>query len=88
MQMDLAATPILAPGCRIHTTQPVLLIPEGTLQLSGPSHAILSLVDGRRAVTEIVDSLMQQFEGAPRSEIETDVLDLLNRLQERGVVRT
>ncbi len=85
--MDLEATPILAPGCRIHAAQPILLIPEGTLQLTGPSHAILSLVDGRRSVTEIVDTLMQQFEGAPRSEIETDVLDLLSRLHERGVVR-
>lgn len=85
--MDLHAKPMLAPGCRLHPTQPVVLIPEGTLQLSGPTREILTLLDGQRTVSDVVDALMQQYEGAERDEIEGDVVGLLERLTERGIVR-
>ena len=85
--MRLADTPKLAPGCRLHPTADILLIPEGTLDLSGPARDILLLVDGRRTVGALIAELATQFEAAP-VEIEQDVLSLLTRMQERGALKS
>ncbi len=85
--MDLNSTPKLAPGCRLHPTDSILLIPEGTLNLTGPTREILSKLDGNKNVTTVVTELVAQFEGADAKEIESDVLNVLSRLQQRGVVR-
>ena len=86
--MDMNSIPGLAPGCRLHPTQDVLLIPEGTLKLNGPTRDILTRLDGRRSVTAIVDDLLQGYSGANDNEVRRDVLGLLERLEQRGVVRT
>ncbi len=75
--------PRLAAGCRLHATEPILLIPEGTLKLSGPSRDILSLLDGRRSVAELIVLLQEQY----AEVVEQDVLDLLDRMAQRGVIR-
>ena len=85
--MDLNSTPRLAPGCRLHPTESVLLIPEGTLNLTGPARDILTKLDGTKSVTDVVTDILQQFEGADANEVRGDVLDLLNRLEQRGVIR-
>lgn len=85
--MEMTSIPRLAAGCRLHPTAHLLLIPEGTLNLSGPSREILTRVDGQRTVAGIVDDLMLQFEGASRDEVGGDVLSLLDRMQQRGVLR-
>jgi pyrroloquinoline quinone biosynthesis protein D len=85
--MDLNSTPRLAPGCRLHPTEAVLLIPEGTLNLTGPSREILAKLDGTKNVTEVITDLLQQYEGADANEVQSDILSLLNRLEQRGVVR-
>ena len=85
--MELYARPRLAPGCRLHPTEALLLIPEGTLQLSGPSRRILEILDGQRTVSAVVDHLLAEYLGAEREQIEQDVLGLLQRLEDRGVVR-
>jgi pyrroloquinoline quinone biosynthesis protein D len=85
--MDLHATPRLAPGCRLHPTEAVLLIPEGTLKLQGPARDILTQLDGKQSVAAIVEELAQQFEGVDRDDIQRDVLSLLERMEQRGVVR-
>jgi pyrroloquinoline quinone biosynthesis protein D len=87
MNMDLNSTPKLAPGCRLHPTENILLIPEGTLNLTGPTREILAKLDGNKSVTMVVTELVAQFEGADAKEIEADVLDVLSRLQQRGVIR-
>jgi pyrroloquinoline quinone biosynthesis protein D len=76
-----------APGCRLHPTREVVLIPEGALELRGPARAVLALVDGTRTSTGIADALLSEFEGAEPEEIRADVLALLTRLRERGVLR-
>jgi pyrroloquinoline quinone biosynthesis protein D len=86
--MDLNATPKLAPGCRLHPSEPVLLVPEGTLNLAGPAHDILNHTDGKHTVAAIVEALLQQYSGAPKEQMTEDVLNLLNRMEQRGVVRT
>lgn len=85
--MDLNATPRLAPGCRLHPTEDVILIPEGTLKLQGPARDILAHLDGKRSVTAIVDELVKQYEGADSDDIRRDVVSLLDRMEQRGVVR-
>jgi pyrroloquinoline quinone biosynthesis protein D len=85
--MDLNATPRLAPGCRLHPTEDVMLIPEGTLKLQGSARDILAHLDGKRSVTAIVDELVRQYEDVDSDDIRQDVLSLLERMEQRGVVR-
>ena len=85
--MDKDSIPALAHGCRLHPTQDVLLVPEGTLQLGGPTRDVLARVDGAHSVTAIVDQLLLEYEGADATEVRTDVLELLAGLEQRGVVR-
>jgi pyrroloquinoline quinone biosynthesis protein D len=85
--MDMDSIPTLAPGCRLHPTQDVLLVPEGTLQLGGPARDVLTRVDGTNTIAAIVDQLLREYEGAVAAGVRTDVLELLARLQQRGVVR-
>ena len=85
--MDMESIPALAPGCRLHPTQDVLLVPEGTLQLAGPSRDVLARIDGKHTVAIIVDELLLEYEGADAAEVRADVLQLLSSLEQRGVVR-
>lgn len=85
--MDLNSTPRLAPGCRVHPTENVLLIPEGMLNLTGPTREILMRLDGSKSVTEVVRELLEQYAQADAAEVEGDVLNVLNRLAQRGVIK-
>jgi pyrroloquinoline quinone biosynthesis protein D len=85
--MDLNATPRLAPGCRLHPTEAVLLVPEGTLNLRGPARDILAHLDGKQNVAAIVDELLKLYSGVESSDMQRDVLSLLERMEQRGVVR-
>jgi pyrroloquinoline quinone biosynthesis protein D len=85
--MEMSSTPTFAPGCRLHPTQEVMLVPEGTLKLTGPSRDILLRVDGKRTVTEIADELLKGYPETDTDEIRNDILDLLARLEQRGVLR-
>jgi coenzyme PQQ biosynthesis protein PqqD len=64
-----------------------LLIPEGTLKLQGPAREILAYLDGKQSVASIVDELAKQYEGVDSADIQQDVLGLLDRMEQRGVVR-
>lgn len=85
--MDMNSIPMVARGCRLHPTLDVLLMPEGTLELNGPSRDVLARVDGNRNVTAIVQDLLQEYQGAPEAEVTRDVLGLLEDLKQRGVLR-
>ena len=87
VSMDMNSIPMVVRGCRLHPTQDVLLMPEGTLELNGPSRDVLARVDGNRDVAAIVRELLQEYEGAPEAEVRTDVLALLQDLKQRGVLR-
>jgi coenzyme PQQ biosynthesis protein PqqD len=87
MSMDMNWIPIVARGCRLHPTQNVLLMPEGTLELNGPSRDVLARVDGDRNVAAIVKDLLHEYEGAEEAEVRTDVLALLQDLKQRGVLK-
>ena len=85
--MDLNATPRLAAGCRLHPTEALLLVPEGTLNLLGPARDVLMQLNGRQSVAVIVDELLKSYSGVSVDEMRRDVLCLLERMNQRGVVR-
>jgi len=81
--------PRLARGCRLNTAggqEDVLLIPEGALRLKGPARAILELCDGERALRQIVEELTRRYPSGDLARIETEVIALLTRLRDRGVL--
>jgi len=64
-----------------------MLIPEGTLKLQGPARDILAQLDGKQSVAAIVAELLKQYEGVDSDDMLQDVLNLLDRMEQRGVVR-
>ncbi len=64
-----------------------MLIPEGTLKLQGPARDILAHLDGKQSVAAIVDELVKQYDGVGQDDIRQDVLSLLERMEQRGIVR-
>ncbi len=75
-----------APGVRLRNDapeRPVLLVPEGVVDLSDSASAALALLDGKRSPHEIA-TLLAKIYDAPESELESDVYDLCASLHERG----
>jgi len=64
----------------------MLVFPEAALLLNETAVAILKLCDGERTLEQIVDTLAQQFAGTDRSLIDNEVVELLTRLQTRGLL--
>jgi pyrroloquinoline quinone biosynthesis protein D len=67
------------------TGTPMLLYPEGALELDEVAAEIVRRCDGRRTVDTIVAELAALFDG-DRGEIAGDVADYLRDLHERGLV--
>jgi pyrroloquinoline quinone biosynthesis protein D len=88
--MNAADIPRLAPGVRLRFDETrqswVVLAPERLFVPDEHALAVLQLVDGQRDAGAIVDDLAKRFE-APRAEIEGDVLELLQDLADKGVLR-
>lgn len=63
----------------------VLLAPERIFQLDAIAHAIMANVDGERCVSQIVDTLVTDYD-AERSQIRHDVLALFHALIDRRVL--
>jgi len=89
MTLTEASRPRLARGYRLRDDaargRKVVLGPERIFEADETALAILTLIDGERSVATIIDALAAQY-AAPREEIESDVLEMLADLAERGVV--
>lgn len=85
------ARPRLAPGIRLRFDEVrngwMLLGPERVIETEGPVGEILRRCDGNRTLGEIVDELAAIY-AAERSEIASDVDDLLRELIARRLVTT
>jgi pyrroloquinoline quinone biosynthesis protein D len=85
----LDSRPRLAPHVRLQidrvTKQPVLLFPEGVLELNESALAIVARCDGAATAAEIVAALAVEFE-ADESQLSADVLECLDDLQRRQLV--
>jgi coenzyme PQQ biosynthesis protein PqqD len=79
----------LAPKARLQrdrvTGRAFLLYPERGLDLSDSAARIVALCAGDRTVAAIVDELVAAS-GEPRERIETEVIDFLRALDDRGLL--
>jgi coenzyme PQQ biosynthesis protein PqqD len=86
----VASRPRLAAKARLRwdnvEKRHMLVFPEAAMLLNDSAAAILKLCDGEREVEQIVDALVEQFTGADRGVIATEVTALLARLQTRGLL--
>lgn len=81
--------PACAPGVRLQldkvTGEPVLLYPEGVLELNDTAHAILNLCNGAATVDEIVAALAAEYE-VEESVLRADALECLGDLLQRRLI--
>jgi pyrroloquinoline quinone biosynthesis protein D len=84
------AKPRLADKARLRldpkTGETLLLYPEAGLKLIRTGTHVLERCTGERSVTQIVDELVASYAGADRGLIEREVLGLLSRLVDRGLL--
>ena len=87
MTVTEASVPALPRGARLRFDEArqrwVLLVPERVLAPDDIAVEILKLCDGKRSVGTIADELAAKFV-APRLEILTDVIAMLQDLAESG----
>jgi coenzyme PQQ biosynthesis protein PqqD len=79
--------PVLPVGARLsidkRTGKPLLLYPEGVVELSSTAHEIVSRCDGKATTGEIIMSLASEFEG---ETIRQDVFECLAGLYRRKLL--
>lgn len=84
-----ASVPTLARGTRLRYDEArqrwVLLVPERVMAPDEIAVEILQLCDGQRSVADIIDHLAAAY-AAPRDEIGTDVIAMLQDLAGSGFV--
>jgi len=86
---ELNRVPRLAPGCRLNAAgspEDLLLVPEGALRLKGPARTIVELCNGERTLSEIVAELQRHYPSTEPARIETEAVELLSRLRDRGAL--
>lgn len=89
MKPELSATPRLAPGVHMNekNQQPrMLLMPKGSLRLSGPSLEIVQMCDGKHTVQQIAEKLHALYAKAEPERITGDLLSYLALLHEQNAV--
>jgi coenzyme PQQ biosynthesis protein PqqD len=89
--IDLGSRVCLARHARLRddprTGKPILLAPERGLELNATGARIARLCAEERPVAEIVQQLAADSDGgAPRAQIEDEVLTFLRALEERGLL--
>lgn len=81
--------PYLPRGVRLHDDQVrgvrVLLAPERAIQLDPVGDAILSTLDGKRSLAEVILTLCERY-AAPAEQIEGDVQEFILGLVDRRMV--
>jgi pyrroloquinoline quinone biosynthesis protein D len=70
---------------RLDDGRPVLLIPEGVVNLNPTAAAVVELLDGERTTADICSTLARAY-AAPPVAIAADAAELLERLHEAGLV--
>ena len=79
----------MAPGVRLHTDkatgEPVLLFPEGLIELNAAAHAILTRCNGQLTIAAIISSLSSEY-AIGDGDLRDDVLGCLNQLHTRKLI--
>jgi pyrroloquinoline quinone biosynthesis protein D len=63
----------------------VILFPEGMVKLNGGAGEVLNLVDGKRAVADIITELKAKFPDAP--DLDQDIIGMLELAIEKAWLR-
>jgi pyrroloquinoline quinone biosynthesis protein D len=87
--MNEQSTPRFGKGVKLRREpdgSAMLLVPEGALLLNPVATVALELVDGRRSLLQIVETVVDRFDVTPELA-RADVQALFERLTERGFVR-
>jgi pyrroloquinoline quinone biosynthesis protein D len=88
--VSIDAVPRLAPHMKLRFDAArdtwTIQAPERSFMLDGVAHAIISRCDGTATIAAIVDDLCRAFAGAPRDQIETDVIGLIQTFVDKGVM--
>ena len=81
--------PARAPGIRLQidkvTGEPVLLYPEGVLELNDTAHAIVNLCSGAMTVDQIVTALAAEYE-VDEKMLRADALECLGDLLKQNLI--
>lgn len=89
MTLDLSATPRLAPGVHLNekNQQPrMLLLPQASLRLQGPSLEIVQLCDGKHTVQQIAEKLHALYAKAEPERVTADLLSYLRLLENQNAI--
>ena len=88
--IDGAFVPKLAKKARLkhdrHANKYMIIYPERGLELNDEAAEIAKKCDGTRSIAAITDELAQEYEGAPREEIEKDVVAFVCDLRDKGLL--
>ena len=81
--------PARAPGVRLQIDkvngEPVLLYPEGVLELNDTAHAIVNLCSGAMTVDQIVTTLAAEYE-VEENTLRADALECLGDLLKQNLI--
>jgi pyrroloquinoline quinone biosynthesis protein D len=87
--IDVKSQPALAARVRLHTDattgQPVLLYPEGIIELNATAHDVLVRCDGKTAIDEILASLAAEYD-VSHEDLREDVFACLDELHRRNLI--
>jgi coenzyme PQQ biosynthesis protein PqqD len=91
-QITADSRPTLAPKARLRwdrqTSRYLLLYPERGLVLNPTAADVVQLCTGEHTVGDIVDRLAVKYAPQPREEVEREILAFLDRMAERGLIRS
>lgn len=81
--------PVLARGVRLRddpiTGEPILLYPEGVLELDETTHDIVRRCSGNATLESIVSALAEEYE-IDAETLQSDVCECLEQLRERMLI--
>lgn len=89
MKPEMTARPRLASGVHMNekNQQPrMLLMPKGSLRLSGPSLEIVQLCDGKHTVQQIAEQLQALYAKAEPDRVNEDLLTYLTLLHDQNAI--
>jgi coenzyme PQQ biosynthesis protein PqqD len=88
--IELSARPRLARKVKLRfdrrSGKYVLLVPEKGLALNRTASAVAQLCTGEHSVVAIIEQLLGEHVGVPRTQIEAEVLSFLQALDDRGLI--
>jgi pyrroloquinoline quinone biosynthesis protein D len=88
--VEATTRPVIPPHIKLHHDAGrgrwIILVVERVLDADDVAVDVLKLCDGQRTVADIADQLGKEY-NAPISEIAADVIEMLQDLADKGVVK-